>query len=224
MPANCGFQAAWSENFRARFAGMPLKGIALSFAGRTVRGEAMVAAYGIEGGAVYALSAALRDAIGRDGAAVALLDLRPDATAEVLRRRLAQGRAAESLATRLRKAIGLEPVAANLLREAAGPDLPRDPQRLAALAKAVPVRLTAAQPLARAISTAGGVALDEVDAGFMLRRLPGVFVAGEMLDWEAPTGGYLLQATFATAVAAATGCLRYLASATPTASPAARQS
>jgi uncharacterized flavoprotein (TIGR03862 family) len=208
-PANCGFEIAWTEHFRDRFAGQPLKNVALSFAGQRTRGEAVVTRYGIEGGAVYALSAALRDAILHDGKAVPSLDLRPDLSRTALTKRLAGGPARQSLANRLRKA-GLSPLAANLLREAAGPDLPRDPAALAGLAKALPLTLVAPQSLERAISTAGGVAFAALDENLMLRALPGVFAAGEMLDWEAPTGGYLLQASFATGVAAAKGMLARL--------------
>ena len=210
-PANCGFAIAWSDRFRERFAGTPLKSIALTHAGRTLRGEAMIADYGIEGGVVYALSAALRDTIEANGRAVASIDLRPDMTPDALARRLAAVPGAASTATRLRKGAGLAPVAAALLREG-GVELPRDIAALAALVKSVPLTLTGPQPLARAISSAGGIRLDEVDAHFMLRRLPGTFVAGEMLDWEAPTGGYLLQATFATAVAAAGGAVAWAGS------------
>jgi uncharacterized flavoprotein (TIGR03862 family) len=209
-PANGGFEVAWSGTFRDRFAGEPLKRVALSFAGRTVRGEAVVTAYGIEGGAVYALSGPLRDAVARDGRAVLLVDLRPDLPAAEFARRLARLPPGQSLANGLRKAAGLPPVAANLLREAAGAALPRAPDALAALVKAAPLVLTAARPLARAISTAGGVALPQLDDRLMLRAHPGLFVAGEMLDWEAPTGGYLLQACFATGLAAAAGVLRWL--------------
>lgn len=210
-PANCGFAVAWGDGFRERFAGAPLKKIALTFAGHTALGEAVVTAYGIEGGAVYALAAHLRDAIEREGQATLALDLRPDLDTGALARRLAAVPRGQSLANILRKAAGLSPVAANLLREGAGgPALPREPGALAALIKALPLRLTGAQPLARAISTAGGVSLAEIDERFMLRRLPGVFVAGEMLGWEAPTGGYLLQACFATGVAAAQGMLAWL--------------
>ena len=214
-PANCGFAVAWSEPFRARFAGLPLKNLAASFAGRSVRGEALVTAYGIEGGAVYGLSAPLRDALEAGAEVVLRLDLRPDLAAAELARRLARVPAAQSLANVLRKGARLAPAAANLLREAAGRAPPRAPEALAALVKDVPLRLLGAQPLARAISTAGGVALDGVDADLMLRRRPGVFVAGEMLDWEAPTGGYLLQACFATGAAAGEGVLRRLAAAAP---------
>ena len=207
-PANCGFEIAWSEVFRTRFAGEPLKSVALTFNGRTVRGEAVVAGYGIEGGAVYALSAALRDEIAARGAAVLELDLRPDRTAEQLARRLGAARHGETAANLLRKAAGLSPVAANLVREAHGA-LAAEPDALARQIKSVPLRLTAPRPLARAISTAGGVELGTVDEALMLRAAPGVFVAGEMLDWEAPTGGYLLQATFASGVRAAQGALAW---------------
>ncbi len=213
QPANCGFAVAWSDHFRHRFAGTPLKAIALAHAGRTVRGEAMIAAYGIEGGAVYALSAALRDAIAGTGRAMVEIDLRPEMPVGEVQRRLAAVPGAASTATRLRKGAGLAPVAAALLREG-GDELPRDAAALAARIKSMPLALLAPQPLARAISSAGGVRLDEVDRHFMLRRLPGIFVAGEMLDWEAPTGGYLLQASFATAAAAAAGALAW-ASPTP---------
>lgn len=208
-PANCGFIVAWSDLFRDRFAGQPLKNVALSFAGRRVRGEAVITGYGIEGGAVYALSAALRDAIDRDGEARLHVDLRADREATVLTRRLAARRPEESAANRLRKAAGLSPVAANLLREAAGGALPAEPAALAALIKQTPLRLVGTPPLDRAISTAGGIALEALDGHFMLRSLPGVFAAGEMLDWEAPTGGYLLQACFATGFAAAQGILAW---------------
>jgi hypothetical protein len=209
-PANCGFAVDWTDSFRARFAGQPLKHIALTWDGSSVRGEAVVTGYGIEGGAIYALSAALRDAIEGSGPIELRVDLRPDMTEAALAARLAQARQRETLANVLRKAGNLPPVAINLLREAVGPALPRDPGALAALVKSVPLVLRGPQPLVRAISTAGGIALDELDAQFMLRALPGVFAAGEMLDWEAPTGGYLLQACFATGRAAAEGALRWL--------------
>ena len=205
-PANCGFLTAWSVPF-SRFAGTPLKRISLSFGGRTVRGEAMVTAAGIEGGAVYALSAALRDAIAVTGPVVATIDLRPDLDAAALARRLAGPRGSASLSTFLRKAAGLPPVGVGLVQEAlhagAPPDLPT-------LIKAVPLRLLEPAPIARAISSAGGIALDELDARWMLHHRPGVFAAGEMLDWEAPTGGYLLQACFATGAAAGHGVLEWL--------------
>ena len=207
-PTNMGFIVPWSE-FMRRFAGEPLKRISLSFGGATVRGEAVVTAQGIEGGAVYALSARLREAIARDGKAILHLDLRPDLSAEALARKLTAPRKGQSASTFLRKTAGLTPMGIALLREGA-PALPQEPEKLAALIKAAPLTLTGPKPLDRAISTAGGVPFAELDEHLMLRRLPGVFVAGEMLDWEAPTGGYLLQATFATGIAAARGVLARL--------------
>ena len=208
-PANCGFTARWSDTFRERFAGEPLKNVRLSFGGTAVRGEAVVTHRGIEGGAVYALAAQLRDHIDEHGAAVLHVDLHPDLTAAELEQRLRRRRPGDSQSTFLRRTTGLPPVAIALLREAGSGDLPAEPHHLAALIKDTPVRLVAVEPLARAISTAGGVAFSAVDDRFMLRSLPGVFVVGEMLDWEAPTGGYLLQATFSVAVAAANGVLAW---------------
>jgi uncharacterized flavoprotein (TIGR03862 family) len=208
-PANCGFRIAWSDIFRRQHAGAPLKRIALRFGRETVRGEAMVTADGIEGGAVYALSAALRETIARDGEARLELDLRPDMGMADLSARLDGPRRGATLSNFLRKRIGLPPVGIGLVQEAlhAG----ADGRSLAALVKAVPLRLIAPSGLTRAISTAGGIALHELDDALMLRKRPGVFVAGEMLDWEAPTGGYLLQACFATGLAAGRGAARWLA-------------
>ena len=199
-PANMGFSVAWSDHLRARFAGAPLKRIALSFEGVTLRGEAVITAQGIEGGAVYALSAPLREAIAAHGDATLLLDLRPDIALPELRRRLEGRPGAVSLSNHLRRAGGLSPVAVALVQEALHGGAARDD--LAALVKALPLRLTAPFPIARAISSAGGLAWGEVDETLMLRRRPGLFACGEMLDWEAPTGGYLLQACFATGRAA----------------------
>ncbi|MFT4953686.1 MAG: putative flavoprotein (TIGR03862 family) [Brevundimonas sp.] len=208
-PANSGFLADWSPAFIARFAGQPLKGAAFTFDGRTVRGDAMIAAYGIEGGAIYALSAPLRDAVQRDGRAVLTLDLKPDLALAALTDRLARPRGSQSLSNHLRKAAGLPPVAIGLLRET-GDAPPTDPAALAARIKAAPLTLTGVQGLERAISSAGGIAWDAVDDRLMLTALPGVFAAGEMLDWEAPTGGYLLQACFATGRAAGLGAADWL--------------
>jgi uncharacterized flavoprotein (TIGR03862 family) len=222
-PANCGFVIDWSEPFRTRFAGTPLKTLALSFEGRSVRGEAVITGYGLEGGAIYALSAALRDAVERDGRAVLKLDLRPDVAEDQLARKLSRPRGGQSLSNVLRKAAGLPPVAVNLLREAGAGAVPDHlapenlapenlaPENLAHAIKHVPIVLAGTAGLQRAISSAGGIAWPEVDEDLMLKALPGVFVAGEMLDWEAPTGGYLLQACFATGVAAANGVLARLA-------------
>ena len=207
-PANMGFTLPWSEVIRSRFEGEPLKRVALSFGGASVRGEAIVTADGIEGGAVYALSARLRDAIDRDGSARLTIDLRPDLSPEALAKRLGAPRRGQSASTFLRKAAALSPLGIAILRESS-PALPVEPEALARLVKAAPLTLTGTKSLDRAISTAGGVPFSEVDDHLMLRRLPGVFVAGEMLDWEAPTGGYLLQAAFATGVAAAKGALAH---------------
>ncbi len=209
-PANCGFRVDWSEHLRARFAGTPLKRLAVTFGGTTVRGEAMVTATGIEGGAIYALSGPIRDALAEASPRIVVLDLCPDFTPAELTRRLSVPRKRQSLSTFLRKSASLAPVAIALLRETADGPLPTAPEDLAARLKAVPLRLAAPAAIERAISSAGGIAWDELDARFMLRRLPGVFAAGEMLDWEAPTGGYLLQACFATGAAAGRGALGWL--------------
>ena len=201
-PANVGFTVAWTALFRERFVGSPLKNIGLSFEGATSRGDALAAGYGLEGGAVYALSAALRDAVEARGSATLVVDLRPDLSEAQLTARLSRPRGGQSLSSWLRKAARLSPVEIGLLREAHGVALPVAPDALAAAIKAAPIVLTGVQGLERAISSAGGLRFDSLD-GLELRGVPGVFVAGEMLDWEAPTGGYLLQACFATGVAAA---------------------
>ena len=214
-PANCGFLAPWSESFRNRRAGAPLKRIAVTFAEHTVRGEAVITADGLEGGATYGVSAPLREAIMARGEAVLSIDLRPDIAKAELAAHIARGRRKESLSTSLRKTAKLSLAAIDLLREAAvhqGIRLGELPvAELARLIQAVPVRLTGIAGIARAISTAGGVSFAEIDGNFMLRKLPGVFIAGEMLDWEAPTGGYLLQASFATGFAAAEGAIAWTA-------------
>jgi len=210
-PANCGFIADWSAHLR-RHAGAPLKRITLSFGDQSMHGEAILTETGIEGGAIYALSSALRDAIAHDGEALLHIALRPDIWARELERRLTAPRGKQSLSNFLRKALSLSPAEIGLLQEAARGKLATlSTADLAKLINDVPVRLTGVAPIARAISTAGGIAFDEIDAHFMLRRLPGVFVAGEMLDWEAPTGGYLLQACFATGAAAGRGVVAWLA-------------
>ena len=214
-PANCGFIANWSDVFRERFQGQPLKRIELSFGGRSVRGEAIITRQGLEGGGIYALSAHLREAIAATGEAVLTIALRPDLSVAELQKRLEKPRGKQSLSTFLRKTVKLSPPAMGLLHEAIASTPERfaemDAAGLAELINAVPVRLVGTASLERAISTAGGISFDAIDETFMLRRRPGVFVAGEMLDWEAPTGGYLLQASFATGVAAARGALAWLA-------------
>jgi uncharacterized flavoprotein (TIGR03862 family) len=207
-PANVGFEIAWSDVFRERFAGEPLKGAAFRFGDVTAQGEAIITAYGIEGGAIYALSAPLRDAIAEDGSATLHIDLKPTLSAAQIGAKLVQGRSGDTISSALRKALGLSPVAINLLREANGAPLSNDPTQLAAFIKAVPLRLASARGLDRAISTAGGVSWDAVDESLQLRAMPGTYVAGEMLDWEAPTGGYLLQGCFASGVWAARAILQ----------------
>jgi uncharacterized flavoprotein (TIGR03862 family) len=210
-PANCGMRVEWTEHFVERFAGTPLKNVAVGFGGIRVRGDAMVSRHGIEGGPVYAQSAAVRDAIDRSGPCALHIDLHPDLSIDELTQRLGRRRPKDSVATALRRTIGLAPVSVSLLREATGNRLPSDPSELAMLVKTVPLVVESTMPIGRAISSAGGISLTEIDNSFMLRRIPGTFVAGEMLDWEAPTGGYLLQASFSTAVAAARGALSWLA-------------
>jgi uncharacterized flavoprotein (TIGR03862 family) len=213
-PANCGFTVAWSDVFRDRFEGQPLKGIELSFGSHRVRGEAIITRGGIEGGVIYALSADLREAITGSGHAIPNIALRPELKMDELVARLSAPKGKQTFANFLRKAAHLPPVAIGLLQEAAmasGASLSSlSTASLAGLINAVPVRLTGTAPIARAISTAGGIAFGELDADFMIRRLPGVFASGEMLDWEAPTGGYLLQASFATGAAAGRGVLKWL--------------
>jgi uncharacterized flavoprotein (TIGR03862 family) len=210
-PSNMGFAIPWSPHLRQRFAGTPLKRIALSFCGITQRGEAVLTEAGIEGGAVYALSAAIRDALEGQHSVTLHLDLRPDLSLPDLTTRLSGRRGSLSLSNHLRRNAGLAPVGITLVQEAlkssaTTPDL-------AALIKALPLQVTGAFPIARAISSAGGLAWSEVDENLMLRRLPGVFACGEMLDWEAPTGGYLLQACFSTGRAAGLTAARHAAKA-----------
>jgi uncharacterized flavoprotein (TIGR03862 family) len=214
LPSNCAFGVQWSPVFRERHAGYPLKGIALSFGGSSVRGEIMLTQSGIEGGPVYALSASLREEIRAHESAVLFVALRPDMSTPELTARLNAPRGKSSLATHLRKKLNLTPAGVGLMQEAALALrdaltlMPMD--ELAVNVNSVPVLLTSIAPITRAISTAGGIAFGELDSDFMIRRLPGVFAAGEMLDWEAPTGGYLLQASFATGAAAGRGALKWL--------------
>ena len=207
--ANAGFDVAWSPILIERAAGQPLKAVSLSIADQTVRGEVMLTRYGLEGGAIYALSGPLREAIARDGSAVLTIDLRPDLTIEALAARLDDARSKDSMTNLLRKAGGLSPAAIAVLREIPGA-IPTGSDKLARRIKAVRLTLTGMQGLDRAISTAGGVRLESLGARLMLATRPGVFVAGEMLDWEAPTGGYLLQASLASGVVAANGALDWL--------------
>ena len=209
-PSNSGFRVPWSDIFRDKFSGQPLKPVHVSHGPSEISGEAIVTQSGIEGGAIYALSPLLRDRIAAEGSADLVLDLSPNLTAAELAKKISYAPSGTSTANRLRRA-GLTPIAASLLRERrGGPGLPTDPAELAAIAKACVIQLTGVAPIERAISTAGGISWDSINADYSLTSDPRTFVAGEMLDWEAPTGGYLLQACFATGRAAAHGMLKRL--------------
>lgn len=209
-PSNCGFMVNWSLVFREKFAGTPLKSVMLIHESHRQSGEVMITDAGIEGGAVYGVSASLREAIKNHGRARLLIDTRPSMSIDALTKKLEVPRANQSLSNYLRKA-GFAPIAINLLREIMNADELNNaaPSTLAKTLKALPITITGHTGLERAISTAGGITREAVDGHFMLKGMPGVFVAGEMLDWEAPTGGYLLQGCFSTAVAAARGILEF---------------
>lgn len=210
QPANCGFDVAWSDIFRERFAGEPVKSVTATSDAGTFPGEFVITQHGIEGSLVYAHAAGLRDRLSRDGEAVLCVDLMPGRTAERLSRDLARQDSKASFSNRLRKGAGIEGVKSALLRSLAGDAGPADPETLARLIKALPIPVLRPRPIAEAISSAGGIDWNGVDAAYMLKALPGIFVAGEMLDWEAPTGGYLLTACFATGRAAASGLEAWL--------------
>jgi uncharacterized flavoprotein (TIGR03862 family) len=214
-PANCGFDVGWSEHIQTRFAGAPVKSVVGSFTdeqGRQHRqtGEFVVTAAGVEGGLIYALSAPLRDGIAAAGTVILHLDLVPGRDLPRVATELSQPRGRRSLSSHIQSRVGLKGVKMALLRELLPAADLADPQRLATAIKALPLRLVAPRPVAESISTAGGVAFEALDEHLMIRAMPGVFCAGEMLDWEAPTGGYLLTACFATGRAAGAGALRWL--------------
>ncbi|MBY0560505.1 TIGR03862 family flavoprotein [Hyphomicrobium sp.] len=209
-PANCGVRITWSEIFKSRFEGAALKRIALTCAGATTRGEAIVTRDGLEGGAIYALIPHIRSALRTKEGVTLSIDLKPDVEQPALAERLAKPRGKETLTNFLRKATHLDPAALALLREA-GASLPHGSNALAARIKSVPLSIVGVAGIERAISTAGGIDWSALDHDIMIKARPGVFAAGEMLDWEAPTGGYLLQATFATAARAANGLVAWLA-------------
>jgi len=212
--SNCGFEADWRAHFRARYAGVPLKSVAAGVAALPDtpmrRGEIMISESGLEGGLIYALSAPLREALERDGSATLLVDLLPDRTHHWVTAQVAAPRGAKSWSSHLRSRLGLHGAKAGLLRECLDHAVYADPTRLAAAIKSLPVKLTRMRPMAEAISTAGGIRAEALDDRLMLRALPGAFCAGEMLDWDAPTGGYLLTACFASGRAAAKGALTWL--------------
>jgi uncharacterized flavoprotein (TIGR03862 family) len=210
-PANCGFDVAWSPYFSARFAGAPVKAVAAKCCGQPEKkGEFNITATGVEGGLIYAVSAPLRDALARDGDAVLHLDLAPGRSLDRLAADLARPRGRDSLANHLRRHAGIDGVKAGLLREFCPADKLNVASHLAAVIKSLPLRVTATRPLDEAISTAGGVSFESLDGNLMVRDQPGVFCAGEMLDWEAPTGGYLLTACFASGRAAGLGVRHWL--------------
>ncbi|MFC3074003.1 TIGR03862 family flavoprotein [Shinella pollutisoli] len=211
-PANCGFDVGWSAHFAERFAGVPVKAVTARSAAGMVPGEFVVTRTGVEGSLVYAHAAALRDALERDGTATLLLDLAPGRSEARLARDLARPAGKASFSNRLRKAAGLDAVKTALLRECLPQAAALAAPGLAAAVKALPLAVLRPRPIAEAISSAGGIRFCELDGNFMLKALPGVFAAGEMLDWEAPTGGYLLTACFATGRAAARGVDRWLGS------------
>lgn len=216
-PSNCGFNVGWSEHFRARFSGHPLKSVVVSFTDsegvtHSKQGDVIVTATGVEGSPIYTLSALLRDNIEAKGPVVIQLDLTPDKELQGLIKKLSQPRGTRSMANHLRRQAGLEGVKAALLREIAPSEDFADPARLGAAIKALPLRLISTRPLDEAISSAGGVTFEALDEHLMIRSLPGIFCAGEMLDWEAPTGGYLLTACFASGRAAGLGALAWLKS------------
>jgi uncharacterized flavoprotein (TIGR03862 family) len=219
LPANCGFDAEWSPHFRERHAGQPVKTVIGSCTtpdGSVLlrQGEFVVTESGVEGGLVYALSAALRDAIAVAGVATLYLDLAPGKSMERIQAELACSRGSRSVSSHLQSRAGIAGIKAALLREVLGRDGIGDMARVATAVKSLPVRLVAARPVDEAISSAGGVRFDAMDDSLMLRALPGVFCAGEMLDWEAPTGGYLLTACMASGRQAAQGVLEWLAART----------
>jgi uncharacterized flavoprotein (TIGR03862 family) len=210
LPSNCGFdvRGAWSGYFSSRFAGQPFKSVAIRFAGTYQRGEFVATATGVEGSLVYVFSAALRDAIAAQGSATFELDLMPGKSQEQVHAETAHPRGSRSLPAHLKSRLGIDGIKLALLHEVLPKDALNDPARLAAAIKALPLTVAAARPIDEAISTAGGVRFDALDEHLMLRAMPGVFCAGEMLDWEAPTGGYLLTACFSTGRAAADGLIQ----------------
>jgi uncharacterized flavoprotein (TIGR03862 family) len=212
LPANCGFdvQGGWSEYVRSRFAGEPLKSLALSFKGFHQIGEAVLTKTGLEGGLIYAASALIRDTITAQGSTTITLDLLPARSLEWIAQELAHVRGARSFATHLNTRLNLKGVKLALLHEVQSSPQSLSPEKLAALIKALPIRLNSARPIAEAISSAGGVSLEALTPQLMCKSLPGVFCAGEMLDWEAPTGGYLLTAVMASGHVAGQGVIEYL--------------
>ncbi len=213
-PANCGFDVAWSEYFRSRFAGQPLKSVLAIFDGFHQQGDCTITSTGIEGGLIYALSGQLRDEIAIKGTATLTFDLSPGNSLEKLVKKFSEPRTKQSMANHLRKRLGIEGVKAGLLHEVLAAEDFNEPIKLCSTIKALPINLIATRPIAEAISSAGGISFRAVDEHLMLRTHPNVFCAGEMLDWEAPTGGYLLAASFASGRVAGEGVLGLFSSQT----------
>lgn len=209
-PSNCGFDIAWSAHFRERFMGEPLKSVAITFKDVRKQGECIITQHGIEGGLIYAFSAALRNEIERNGSVIFHLDLLPDWSLQRVHDEVLYPRGSRSLSSHLQSRLGLKGVKANLLREVLGAEGFNDLTTLSAAIKSLPLKLISARPLIEAISSAGGVKFEALDENLMLRNLPGVFCSGEMLDWEAPTGGYLLSACFASGRVAGAGAQKWL--------------
>jgi len=209
-PANCGFDVAWSEHFREKYEGHPIKSVILSFGEFRQQGEFIVTKEGVEGGLIYTASALMRDEIKANGVAVMHLDLKPDRTLEWLKDKLSRPRGKRSLASYLEKSLGIRGVKAGLLREFVSKGDFMNAERLAEFIKALPIPLVRPSPLDEAISSAGGVMFESLSEDLMLKSLPGVFCVGEMLDWEAPTAGYLLTGCFSSGYTAGHGVLRWL--------------
>lgn len=215
VPSNCGFDVIWSEFLINQHAGAPLQGVGLSCVDaqgmpRQILSEAIISAYGIEGTGIYALSKYLRENLAENGSALLNIDLLPDLSPEKIVQKLNKPRDKNSLSNFLRKQFNLSPVKLALLRELTSKQTFENPALLAMAIKKLSVTLTATRPIDEAISSAGGVAAKELDASYMLKKIPGVFCAGEMLDWDAPTGGYLLTGCFASGRAAGNGVVSYL--------------
>lgn len=220
QPSNCGFEVAWSAHLRDKFAGAPVKSVSLTFTDihgsvQHQQGDFVLTRYGIEGSLVYVFSATLRDAINRDGQATLHLDLLPALSVGHITDKLAQPRGKRSLAGHLRRQLGISGVKSALLHELVPREQLAEPAQLAVALKALPIVCARPRPIDEAISTTGGVAFEALDAHLMLKALPGVFCAGEMLDWDAPTGGYLLSACFASGQVAGQGVVDYLRSDSP---------
>lgn len=197
-PANCGFDVDWSEHFLLSSEGKPVANVLLGFEGNVVKGSFIITKHGLEGGSIYTQSAHLRDAIDNSGSAILTIDLTPDLSQDTLAKALARPKGHKSMSNHIRRTTGITGVKAQLLRECLPKETFSDPEKLANGIKALPIKLERPRPLAEAISSAGGISFDELDDAFMIKSLDNTYCAGEMLDWEAPTGGYLITASMAT--------------------------